>query len=203
MQSGAVDRGGVSAALTRLVVASVVVLAVVAAGDSLRPSEPGETTRPAAAPGSRGEPARFLQVPTSEFEGEGAFLHDHVVRAGKAYLSADAIEAAFPVAVDGPLDISKLALAPDNTLVLAVYRFPVYGGARGALEFWRNRELVGAFAVPPVDFGGGLAFNRDGSLVATFSRDGRLRGIFDRRGRRVSGLADAFVVVDEVRSEAG
>ncbi|MDQ4081966.1 MAG: hypothetical protein M3123_03645, partial [Actinomycetota bacterium] len=112
------------------------------------------------------------------------------------YLSRDAVARAFPVRVEGPLDISKVAVAPDGTLVLAVYRFPADRPAQGALEFWRGRTLLSAFPVPPGYFGGGLAFNRDGSLVATFSYDGQLRGVFDRRGRRLESLPTSFLYVD-------
>lgn len=177
--------------MTKVVVTAMFVLAAAAAGDALR--GPG-SERPAREYRSEA-PSRggvdLVQGITQDFASDGSFLHKRVLRAGKEYLSAEAIERAFPVPVDGPLDISKLAVAPDGTLVLAVYRFPADGHARGALEFWRGRRLVGAFAVPPGSFGRGLAFNRDGSRVATFSYDRRLSGVFDRHGRRFSSFSDS------------
>ena len=182
--------------LSRVVVTAVFVLAAAAAGDAVR----GVGSEEAARLGSAREPAvpatRLGPSGARRFAADGAFLRKRVLRSGKEYLDAAAVEKAFPVPVDGPLDISKIALAPDGTLVLAVYRFPSDGPARGALELWRGRRLVGAFPVPPGYFGGGLAFDRDGSLIATFSYDGQLRGVFDRRGRRLSGLPESFLYVD-------
>ena len=181
---------------TKLILAAVFVLAAAAAGDALRGvgAEELASLMPPQADGT--ETGRFRRASQHEFASAGAFLRKRVLRSGKEYLSAGAIERAFPVRVEGPLDISKLAVAPDGTLVLAIYRFPPDSEAQGALEFWRGRRLVGAFPVPPGYFGGGLAFNRDGSLVATFSYDGQLRGIFDRNGRHVSGPSESFVSVE-------
>jgi hypothetical protein len=65
----------------------------------------------------------------------------------------------------------------------------------GAVELWRDRRPAGGFGVPPGYFGGGVAFNRDGSLLAMFSYDGQLRGVFDLTGRPVEGLHESFLAV--------
>ena len=182
----------------RVIVVAVFVLAAAAAGDAIRGPAPEE--RPAVretAPARGGDPSRLVPGQANRFRAVGPFLAQRVVLGRREYLGPDAVERAFPGNVEGPLDISKIAQAPDGTLVLAVYRFPPARPAAGALQFWRDRRLVGAFRVPPGYFGGGLAFNRDGSLVALFSHDGQLRGVYDRRGRRQSGLPDSFLVVPD------
>jgi hypothetical protein len=181
--------------MTKLVVVSVLLLAGAAAADAVR-----DLARPdakAVASGARNlQRARLVPTDAARFTAAGPYLKKRILRDGREYLGADAIEDAFPVPVEGPLDISKVAVAPNGTLILAVYRFPPQGEARGAIEVWKGRAPVGGFAVPAGYFGGGLAVNRDGSLVATFSYDGQLRGIFDRRGRRVDGGAASFLAVD-------
>ena len=176
-----------------MIVAGVLVLAAAAAGDALRGAggeEAADATRPERLPGR--PDARLVRAGAKDFVADGPFLRNRVVRAGREHLSAAAIAEAFPGPVDGPLDISKVAVAPEGTLVLAIYRFPADGDARGALELWRGRRLVGAFPVPPGSFGGGLAFDRDAEVVATFSHDGRLRGVFDLRGRPTAGVEASF-----------
>jgi hypothetical protein len=169
---------------TRAIVLAVGVLAAVAVADAVR-TGPGD---PASAPPARlaaeGEP--LVEGRDAGFREDGPYLSTRVMSAGREYLSADAVADAFPVPVEGPHDISELAVAPDGTLVLAVYRLPTRGAARGALELWRGRRLVGAFAVPAGSLGGGLRFSRDGKLVATLSRDGNVAAVFDRGGRLVS-----------------
>jgi hypothetical protein len=179
--------------ITKAVVVAVFLLAAAAAGDALRGvgAEKG-SGRPA----PRADPPLAPRLPRPRvpaFTAEGELVRKRVLRGGKSYLSAEAVSGAFPGKADGPLDVSKIAVAPDGTLVLAVYRFPSDRPAVGALELWRGRTLVGAFQVPPGFFGGGLAFSRDSRYVATFSHDGALMGVFDRRGRLVSGLSDSFL----------
>jgi hypothetical protein len=169
---------------TRAVVVAVGVLAVVAIADALRPDSGGRASSPTASPAAGSEP--LVEGRAAGFQEDGPYLSTRVINAGREYLSADAVANAFPVPVEGPHDISELAVAPDGTLVLAVYRLPANGAARGALELWRERKLVGAFTVPPGSLGGGLRFSRDGRLVATLARDGSVAGVFDRRGRLVS-----------------
>jgi hypothetical protein len=179
--------------VSRVVVVAVLALALAALADALRDTASPE--RPGAR--SNGAPqARLVRAPPLPFSTDGPFLHKRVLFAGREYLSADAVENAFPGNVEGPLDISRFSVAPDGTLVLAVYRFPLRGEARGAIELWHRRRLVSAFPVPPGYFGGGLAVSRDARYVATFSYDGQLRGVFDRTGRRLSHLPESFLYVD-------
>lgn len=177
----------------RILVLAVFVLGAAAAGDAFR----GEPARVATEPPEKAKEAETVPElvwgGANRFRADGPFLNKRVLRAGKEHLPAEAVERAFPVETDGPLDISKVAVAPDGTLVLAVYRFPLGRPAVGALQFWRGRRLVSAFEVPTGYFGGGLAFNRDGNLVAVFSHDGTLRGVYDRSGRLLSGLPDSFL----------
>lgn len=178
----------------RVVVLAVFVLAAAAAGDAFRGESRNQPpVRQAGATAQGAESTRFVYGEAKRFRAVGPFLNKRVLRAGREFLPAEVVEQAFPVDLEGPLDISKVALAPDGTLVLAVYRFPLGKPAVGALQFWRGRRLLSAFEVPTGYFGGGLAFNRDGSLVAVFSHDGALRGVYDRLGRLVGGLPDSFV----------
>ena len=165
----------------------MVVLTGLATADALRRGTDPAPALPPRNEAQRAPATRFAVATTGGFEGAGPYLHNRVERNGREYLSAEAIEAAFPVPVDGPLDISKIAVAPDGTLVLAVYRFPAEGEAHGALEVWDRRRLVSAFPVPSGYFGGGLGFSGDAKLIATFSYDGAVRGVFDRSGRRLGG----------------
>ena len=183
----------------RLLVLAVFVLAAAAAGDAFRGGggegrvNTSRTVTTRAASEERAPGAAFVLPRQGRFEGDGRFLHQRVLRSGREYLSAEAIEEAFPGEDQGPLDVSKIAMAPDGTLVLAVYRFPNGRPAAGAILFWRGREAVGAFSVPPGNFGGGLAFSPRGDLVALFSHDGALRGVYDREGRRFEKFPDRFL----------
>jgi hypothetical protein len=182
----------------RVVVGAVCVLALAAAADALRGLPPergrGADVRAAGVRDVRPVP-RLAEARAARFAGDGAFLTKRVLRDGREFLSAEDVERAFPGERDGPIDISKIAVAPDGTLALGVYRFRTGAPAAGAIELWRGRRLAGAFAVPPGWFGGGIAFDPTGTLVATFSRDGQLRGVFDRRGRRLDDL-DEFLQLD-------
>jgi hypothetical protein len=177
------------------VLLGLVVLAAAAIGDAVRGVTRGADD-PSAAEAARSPTVRLVRTNAPRFSAAGPYLKKRVLRDGREYLSAEAVEAAFPVPVEGPIDIAKLAVAQDGTLALAVYRFPPQGDARGAVELWKGQRPVGAFGVPSGYFGGGLALNRDGTLVATFSYDGQLRGIFDRQGRPVSDAVDSFLYVD-------
>ncbi len=178
--------------MTRLVVLGVLALAVVAAADGLRArsaSPPRVQAKPSA-------PVRLVDGGRHDYATAGDRLQDRVLLKGKEYLGAEAVRAAFPVDVPGPIAISRIAVARDGTLALALYRFPSATPAQGAIELWSDRTPVGGFGVPPGYFGGGVAFNRDGSLLATFSYDGQLRGVFDRTGRPVDGLPESFLAVE-------
>ena len=177
----------------RLVVVAVFVLAAAAAGDAFRGGGAGERLPPRVQEDPREQPTPLVPGNRHPYVAAGPFLQKRVLRGGREFLSAEAVERAFPGEAEGPLDISKVAVAPDGTLVLAVYRFPPGRAAVGALQFWRGRRLESAFDVPPGYFGGGLAFNRDGTLVALFSYDGQLRGVYDREGRIRRGLPESFL----------
>lgn len=174
---------------TSPIVVALGLLAAVAAADAVR-GGPGERAS-SPAPGHTAGSEPLVEGRAAGFREDGPYLSTRVMSGGREYLSADAVADAFPVRVEGPHDISELAVAPDGTLVLAVYRLPTRGAARGALELWRGRRLVAAFTVPPGSLGGGIRFSPDGKLVATLARDGSIAAVFDRRGRLVAtdGLA--------------
>ncbi len=177
--------------MTRALVAAVIVLAAVAVADSLRSLA---TAEPASGRvEARGRTELVAARPLRP--GGGGYLEQRVLRDGREVLAAEALKRAFPGGIEGPIDIAQLALGPDGTLVVGVYSFPSGRAPVGALELWRGSRLVGAFRVPTGWFGGGLAFDRTGELVATFSHDRQLRGVFDRRGRRRPGLPDSFLLV--------
>ena len=178
----------------KAIVAALVLLAVVAALDGARPSRdaPSQAAeRATAASGAkrRGGSLELVAGRAAHVRAAGSYLRKRVVRDGRTYLTEGDVAGAFPLPLEGPFDIAHLAVAPDGTLVLAVYGFSPHGRARGAIELWNGRAAAGAFIVPSGSFGGGLAFSRDGSLIATFGRDGEIAGLFDRRGRDVSDAA--------------
>jgi hypothetical protein len=167
--------------VTKLVVTAVLVLAALAAADAFR-----------AAPRERAVSGRVLSNKetyvvhhaSSALVAAGTFTRKRVIRNGREYLSAEAVEAAFPVPLkDAPLDIAYVAGAADGTVALAVYKFPSDGPVRAALELWRGRKLLSAFPVPEGIFAGGLGFAEDGRLVAALSSDGLLVHLFTRDGR--------------------
>ena len=169
--------------MTRTLVAAVLVVAAVAALDAVLGF--GVAGRAAdATPQGRTESSGLVRGREHAFTLAGDRVRDRVLRNGREYLSAEAIAGAFPLPVEGPVDVAHLAVAPDGTLVLAVWRFPSGRPMETALEFWRGQRAVGAFGVPPGFVAGGLGFSPDARLVATFGPDGELRGVFDREGRR-------------------
>ena len=182
---------------SRVVVAAVLVLALVAATDAVRRiarADAGGESAPVAS--ARVTRADVAVSDRAEFATAGPRLPDRVLRRGRAFLGSEAIAAAFPTAVGGPVHVAQLAAAPNGTLALGVYRFPSSRPMQGAIELWRGRRLLGAFTVPSGYFGGGVALDRNGAFVATFSPDGRLRGVFDRDGRRQTRLPGSFLVAD-------
>jgi hypothetical protein len=173
----------------KLVVVAVLVLAAVAAADGVRraSSEPDAAPEPTARvePVTRlvaGDPGEFVAVSTG-------LTRTRVVRAGVEVLGEKAIDAAFPAPLEGVhFDVAHIAVAPDGTLVLAIYKFPRPGRAQAGIELWRGKRLVGAFSVPAGSFGGGIGFNEEGDLVATFSRADRKATLFDRTGRQTASV---------------
>jgi hypothetical protein len=167
------------------VVVAVLVLAAVAAADGVRRAGSEqvvvreEAQRPrtgmALAPGRAQGHAAVA---------DGRLTRTRVVRDGEEVLSREQIDAAFPAPLEGDLfDVAHVAVAPDGTLVLAVYKFPPGRSVLGAIELWREERLVGAFPVPAGSFGGGIGFSENGSLVATFAGGRSQATLFDRGGR--------------------
>jgi hypothetical protein len=178
----------------RIVVGAVLALAAAAAGDALV----GGAEQGAVAPTARDRDGReetgFALAREGTYEGDGRFLETRVLRAGREHLSAEAVAAAFPGADSGLIDILRIAVAPDGTLVLGIIRFPPGLRAQSGVELWRGRRLRGAFTVEPGSFGGGFAFDRAGELIALFSHDGALRGVYDLSGRRLEDFPDRFLL---------
>jgi hypothetical protein len=173
--------------MTRLVLAAVVVLVAVAAADAIRPQS---KEAPVAEASERTAVPRAVHRSSSGYVAVGDFTRKRVLRHGKEYLSTESIDAAFPSLDSGePFDISHLATAPDGTLALAIYRFPAKQPVEAAVELWRERRLVAAFAVPPGSFGGGLGFADEGRLVATLLADGHSVVLFTRTGKRVGSVS--------------
>jgi hypothetical protein len=165
-----------------LVTGAVLMLAAVATADALRrDGEPQPVAKRQAAerPGER-----LLRPGARGFVADGRLTRTRVLRGGREVLSAEQIERAFPAPLGGvQFHIAHLAVAPDGTLAVAVYKFPRIGPARAAIELWRGNELAGAFPVPAGSFGGGLGFSADGERIATFSLRRRQATLFDRSGR--------------------
>ena len=124
----------------KAIVVALALLAAVAAADAVRPA-------PGSAPEARGraaalEPGReragieLVGGRVGDVRAAGTYLRKRVVRDGRTYLSEEAVADAFPLPLEGPFDIAHVAVAPDGTLVLAVYGFSPYGRARGAIELW-------------------------------------------------------------------
>ena len=104
--------------VSRLVILAVLVLAAVAAADSFR-AEANERVVPARTQGQR-----LVGNPAPQYVAKGGAMHTRVNRRGRPYLSAADIDAAFPAPLEGlPFDVAHLAVGPDGTLALAVYKF--------------------------------------------------------------------------------
>ena len=101
--------------MTRVLVAAVVLLAALAAGDALRGGD--RETRPALpasapAPESR-TVTRSTLVPSqaTALRPAGSFLASHVVRGASEILSAADVATAFPSPIEGPTEILHLGVA--------------------------------------------------------------------------------------------
>jgi hypothetical protein len=167
--------------MTKLVVVAVVLLALAATADAIRP----RATEKAGAQSSIPTAARVVHPQSSSgFIAAGKFTHTRVLRFGHEYLDAEAIRNAFPVPLHGAaFDIAYLAARSDGTLVLAIYAFPQGGPAADGIEVWRNGRFETSFQVPVGSFGGGIGFAADGKLVAALAGDGMLVSLFTRSGR--------------------
>jgi hypothetical protein len=166
--------------MTKLVVIAVLFLAALATADAFRAS-PRE--RVVASAEVLREPL-VVHRSDSELVPAGVFIHKRVLEHGREYLSAEAVDAAFPADLGGvPFDIAYVARAADGLVALGIYKFPYGTPVRAGVELWRGHTLAGAFEVPPGAFAGGLGFAAEGRLIATLSSDGMLVHLFTRGGR--------------------
>jgi hypothetical protein len=166
--------------MSKLVVIAVLLLAALATADAFRAS-PRE--RVVASREVLREPL-IVHRSSSGLVPAGVFTRKRVLENGREYLSAEAVDAAFPADLEGaPLDIAYVARAADGVVALGIYKFPYSAPVRAGIELWRGHTLAGAFEVPPGAFAGGLGFAEEGRLVATLSSDGLLVHLFTRSGR--------------------
>src|SRR4029450_10250748 len=113
--------------MSKLVVAAALVLAALAAADPFRAS-PSEREVVATSPVS--EPV-VVHRASSGLIAVGQFTRKSVLKNGREDLSANEIEAGFPVDLKGPpYDIAYVAGASDGTVALGIYKFPYGGPAR-------------------------------------------------------------------------
>lgn len=156
--------------IAKVLVLAVLVLATVAAADTVRGRGPGaelELLTPLAPP------------PGPELQDAGGFTpagrpRTRVLHKGRVYLTAEQVGDAFPPPLEGvQFDIGHVASAPDGTIALAIYNFGTAEPPRNVIELWRDGRLMGAFPVPPGTFGGGIGFTKDGRLGARAPRGNR------------------------------
>lgn len=161
-----------------LAVAGVALVALVdslrrAAADAVEPSEAVQASE------------RTLElVPGREggFTVDGSGWRARVLLDGDEYLSGEEIDAGFEDRLTGlPFEIAHVALAPDGTLALAIWKFETRP-VRNAIQLWDGKTLVSAFDVPQGTFGGGLAFSRDGEVIAAYSPHRERLALYDRNG---------------------
>ena len=86
------------------------------------------------------------------------------------------------------LAVTHVAVAPDETVAVAVSHVPGGQPARGAIELWDGDRFVAAFAAEPSSFARGLWFTEDGEAIATIGADGRGR-LYARNGRLIEATA--------------
>jgi hypothetical protein len=166
--------------MTRIVVIAVAIIAAVATADAVRPEARDArvgTEAPAAAP-------LVVHHSSAGLLAIGSLTRKTVLQNGRAYLSEEEVDDAFPAGSErAPFDIAYAANGPDGIVALAVYKFPESQPARSAIEIWRGHRLVTSFEVPSGAFAGGLGFAAEGRLIAALSSDGLLVHLFTRRGR--------------------
>jgi hypothetical protein len=167
--------------VSKLVVAAVLLLALAATADAIRP-RPAESAQ--VQPGGSVVAPVVHPQSSSGFTAGGKTVHTRVLRFGREFMGAEAIRNAFPVPLHGgAFDIAHLAARSDGTLVLAIYGFPQGRPAADGIEIWRKGRLEGSFEVPLGSFGGGVGFASDGRLVAALAGDGMLVRLFTRDGK--------------------
>jgi hypothetical protein len=166
--------------VSKLVVLAVLLLAALAAADAFRAGPRERTITVSEASSS----PVVVHRATSGLIAVGEPTRKRVLKNGRAYLSADEVESAFPRGLAGtPYDITYVAGASDGTVALGIYTFPVGSPARAVIQLWQGHSLERVFRVPEGVFAGGLGFAQDGRLVATLSSDGLLVHLFTREGK--------------------
>ena len=95
---------------------------------------------------------------------------------------------AFPGRRPSSLAVSKVAIAPDETVAVGVLHVPGDLPAAAAIQLWEGERLVDAFSVPAGSFSRGLWFADEGRVIAAVGWDGR-GYVYDRDGKRLEGTA--------------
>ncbi len=150
----------------RLVVAGLVVLAVVVVVDALRTEKPRERS----------------VVPST------ALVIDLESSRDGTWHPISRLREAYPVGDPESLAVSKVAVADDDLVAIAVSHVPGDRPASAAIELWRGEEFVRAFPVPAGSFSRGLWFAGEGEAIATIGWNGR-GYLYDRDGASVDGSA--------------
>jgi hypothetical protein len=152
-----------------VVVAAVAALVVVAAADAVRNGAPAGTPTTTGETGAR----------------RGQVLVDLASSRERTSLPKARLLAAFPGLHPRQAAVSRVAVAADDVVAVALSHVPVgEGRSRAAIELWRGRELVRAFAVPVGSFSFGLWFADGGRTIATIGWDEQGR-VYSRDGARV------------------
>jgi hypothetical protein len=148
----------------RVVVAAVVVLGVVVVLDAVRSDGPDARTTP------------------------GDFRIDLASSRDGTWHPVAMLREAFPGRRPSSLAVSKVAVAPDETVAVGVSHVPGNQPAAAAIQLWNGDRLVTSFGVPAGSFVRGLWFANEGRLLAAIGWDGR-GYLYDRSGARVAGTA--------------
>lgn len=147
----------------RVVVAAILLLGLVAAVDAVR-SDGGADDR----------------------RGDDSFRIDLASSRDATWHPVSILRDAFPGRRPTSLAVSKVAVAPDETVAVGVSHVPGNQPAAAAIQLWDGDRLVRAFGVPAGSFARGLWFADEGRLVAAIGWDGR-GYLYDRDGKPVAG----------------
>lgn len=177
--------------MTRVVVASVALLAALAVADAVRQSVSRdavpEPRRPEARLTSwridRGPPPCRSLVPDAC--GRYQLAGGSVQRSGRPFLGPGRLAGAFPVRPRGRVEAIRAADGHGGALAVAVRD----AAGRGAIEVWRGLSVAGAFPLPASRFAGGLGFSPGGHLVAAYDDRGRAT-LYDLHGHEVAVAGD-------------
>jgi hypothetical protein len=174
--------------VTRLVVAAVALLVVVASLDAVRESVRGEPSPDARRPEARLTSWRIDRGPppcrslVRDACGRYAVTGGSVQRSGKPFLGPGSLGGAFPRSPHGRVEAVRVADGYGDLLAVAVRD----RAGRGAIELWHdNGAFAGAFRLAPAAFAGGLGFSPGGHVVAAFDERGRAT-LYDLRGDEVA-----------------